>query len=317
MESLDSTRPDPAQIERFHGFIARSEAMKQLFAKLVKAAESEFTVTIHGETGTGKELAARALHRLSSRGRNRLCSVNCANLEGDRLASKLFGHVEGAYTGAVRDREGLLRRADGGTIFLDEVAELPPGVQTKLLRVLEERQFRPLGSDETRRVDVRVVAASNRSMQGAVGEGTFRRDLYYRLRVVPLEIPPLRERKEDIFPLVWYYIDRLNDQTSRTIRSVEPEVMDAFHSYSWPGNVREIRNVVSYAFALGEGSVFSSDELHSDVLSGESSDERTEKQQIRDALAKTDGNRTKAAEKLGISRTTLWRKIKEYNLQLD
>ena len=277
---------------------------------------------IRGETGTGKELAARGLHDMSTRAERPFKALNCATLTKELLASELFGHVKGAFTGAIKNRDGLFKLADQGTIFLDEIAEMPLDLQARLLRVLQEQKFVPLGGTETIDVNVRVVSATHQSLRDAVNQGEFREDLMYRVRVVPLFLPPLRRRHGDVEALTWHFIEQFNQKGFRRIDGVEKQAMDAMNRYDWPGNVRELRNVVEYAFAIGTDLVLSIDELTPE-LRGEppptdSTEPKTERELERerliDALRQAEGKKTEAAEILGMSRTTLWRKLREHDI---
>ncbi|QXP94823.1 sigma-54 interaction domain-containing protein [Methylococcus capsulatus] len=306
-----------ADVEILHGLLTREPAMKQVFRLIRNVAETEATVLVRGESGTGKELVARAVHAESHRAREPFLAVNCAALAPSLLESELFGHVRGAFTGAVRSHAGLFQRADGGTLFLDEVAELPLELQAKLLRVLQERSIVPVGGDRTLSVDVRIVAATHRSLRDAVREGRFREDLMYRLRVVPLFLPPLRERRRDIGLLLWHFIERHNARGLRRIVRIDPDAMRRLLDHAWPGNVRELQNVVEYAFAVGRGEV-----LEVDDLPPEFRDERAgpqtsmeavpdEADRIRTALRQSGGRIDQAARLLQMSRATLWRKRKK------
>ncbi|MCB9640305.1 MAG: sigma 54-interacting transcriptional regulator [Myxococcales bacterium] len=245
----------------FHGLWSRSPSMHRAFEIVRNVATSDTSVLVRGDSGTGKEIIARAIHEESHRSHRRFLAVNCAALTPTLLESELFGHLKGAFTGAVRDRAGLFAQADGGTLFLDEVAELPMSLQAKLLRVLQERTFVPVGGTQPIQVDVRIVAATHRSLRHLVQLGAFREDLMYRLRVVPIYLPPLRERREDIELLLWHFIRQRNQQGRRLVSSVSPEAMRAMLNHDWPGNVREMQNVVDYAFAVGRGEEFGYDEL--------------------------------------------------------
>ena len=236
-----------------HELVGESSRMRQLSTLVSQVAPTDASVLILGETGTGKELVARSVHALSHRREQALIKVNCATLPSTLIESELFGHVKGAYTGAVNQRAGRFELADGGTIFLDEIADLPIELQPKLLRVLQEGEFERLGSTETLKVDVRVIVATNCDLESAVADGRFREDLYYRLRVFPIDIPPLRERTSDIPLLVWYFLGRTKLSIGRPIESVPDEVMQRFARYAWPGNVRELENVIERAVILTEG----------------------------------------------------------------
>lgn len=323
---VQSARQQDDQVEVFHGLITRDAAMKQACRIIRNVAETEATVLIRGESGTGKELVARALHAESHRRDKPFLAVNCAVLTPNLLESELFGHVRGAFTGAIKDHAGLFQRADGGTLFLDEVAELPLELQAKLLRVLQERDFVPVGGDRAIRVDVRIIAATHRSLREQVREGRFREDLMYRLRVVPIFLPPLRERRADVSLLLWHSIDRHNERGPRRIARIEPDAMRVLLDHHWPGNVRELHNVVEYAFAVGRGET-----LRLGDLPPEFREERSvaaesagaippvppmadEGERIRNALAAANGKIDRAAKLLGMSRATFWRKRKQHGL---
>ncbi len=311
------------EITRFHGMLTASPIMLEMFELLRRVARTEASILIRGETGTGKELVARAVHALSGRADGPFRALNCATLTPEMLASELFGHVRGAFTGAVKDRPGLFALADTGTLFLDEVAEIPVDIQARLLRVLQEHSFVPVGAIEPARVDVRLVAATHRSLRAAVEASQFRADLMYRIRVVPLFLPALRDRPGDIEALAWHFIDHFNGDELRRVEAVSEETMRALLEYRWPGNVRELRNVLEYAFAVGQGPVLTVDELTPE-LRGERPPEPAERSQLTardlereriiEALNKAGGRKGDAAELLGISRSTLWRKLREHRL---
>ncbi|MGX2041689.1 sigma-54 interaction domain-containing protein [Methylocaldum sp. MU1018] len=309
------------EAEIFHGLITRDPALKQAFQIIRNVAETDATVLIRGDSGTGKELVAQALHEESHRRGHPFLAINCAALSANLLESELFGHVRGAFTGAVKDHQGLFKRAEGGTLFLDEVAELPLELQAKLLRVLQEKTFIPVGGDHPITVDVRIVAATHRSLREEVKAGRFREDLMYRLRVVPIFLPPLRERRQDIGLLLQHFIDRHNVQGPRRIQRIEPDAMRMLLDHRWPGNVRELQNVVEYAFAVGRGEALQLDDLPPEfreepaslaaaaVPAGE-----TEAERIGQALTAAHGRIDRAARMLGMSRATFWRKRKKYGL---
>lgn len=316
----------PSNSESFHGILSRDPAMLEAIKMIRNVAETEATVLIRGESGTGKELVARALHQESPRHDQAFLAINCAALTPSLLESELFGHVKGAFTGAVRTHAGLFQRAHGGTLFLDEVAELPLELQAKLLRVLQEQSFIPVGGDLAVSVDVRIIAATHRSLREEVKAGRFREDLMYRLRVVPVFLPPLRERRLDVNLLLWHNIDLHNLQGRRHIDSIAPEAMRRLLDYRWPGNVRELINVVEYAFAVGRGNELTLEDLPPEFreskmqATGEQlslpkhNKSQNEADRIREALQMTGGNLEAAANYAGMSRATFWRKRKKYDI---
>ncbi len=324
----ESARPDraplPPDVEEFHGLVARSDAMKQAFQTIRNVGETDATVLVRGESGSGKELVARAIHEESHRAAGPFVAVNCAALTPSLLESELFGHVRGAFTGAVKDRKGLFEQANGGTLFLDEVAELPLEMQSKLLRVLEERVVTPVGASRERPVDVRVVAATHRALEREVEAGRFREDLMYRLRVVPIVVPPLRERPGDVDVLLRFFLRRFNETGPRRVESIAPETMRALLGHRWPGNVRELRNALEYAFAVGRGEELLRTELPPEIgapsptvapiPAGASDDEGGERERLREALQLEGGRVGDAAKRLGMSRATFWRKRRRHGL---
>lgn len=289
-----------------------------MLARVAKVAPTDSTVLITGETGTGKELIARAIHKRSARSDRAFVSVNCAAIPRDLIASELFGHEKGAFTGALQRRMGRFELAEGGTIFLDEIGELPAETQVALLRVLQEREFQRVGSNLSLRADVRVIAATHRDLPAAITAGTFRSDLYYRIHVFPLQVSPLRERREDIRLLVEYFIHRYTGRTGKHIRNIDKKSMDRLQSYSWPGNIRELQNVVERSVILCDSETFTVDESW---LSAEARPTRPladdmvaqEKQLIEAVLAECHGRvsgPSGAAVKLGMPASTLDSKIR-------
>ncbi len=321
----------------FSGLWTRSAEMKHVFHIVQRAALRDATVLIRGETGTGKELVARALHERSPRCKGPFGAINCAAVPASLLESELFGHVRGAFTGATRDAPGFFRSAHTGTVFLDELGEMPLDLQSKLLRVLETRTVIPVGGREAIPVDVRVVAATHQSLRKAVAEGRFRADLMYRLRVVPIFLPPLRQRPEDIALLTEKLIDELNALGGRQVLRVSPAALAALERYAWPGNVRELRNALEYAYVIGEGVVLEPRDLPAEIESPglelgapppplplEVADvgapalpppEAVERQRILRALERAAGHRERAAQLLGLSRVTLWRRMKALGIE--
>ncbi|SET71051.1 sigma-54 interaction domain-containing protein [Stigmatella erecta] len=319
--SLPPAEPEAAE-ELFHGLWTQDPHMRRLFRTIERAARTEASVLVRGESGTGKELTAHALHALSSRAKGPFRAINCAALSPSLLESELFGHVRGAFTGAVRDSPGHFRLAGGGTLFLDEVAELPLELQAKLLRALETHSVIPVGGREPISVDVRIVAATHRALRREVEQGRFRADLMYRLRVVPLFLPSLRERPGDILPLARRFLKDLNARGGRQVLRFSAQAQRQLQEYPWPGNVRELRNVMEYAHVMGEGPVLSEAELppefneqaHPAPRASESAQRSTAPVGVEDihrALSQTQGNRARAAALLGISRITLWRRLRQ------
>ena len=295
-------------------------AMVAFFALLKKVAITEASILMRGETGTGKELAARAIHALSRRAKGPFHAVNCATFSSELMMSELFGHVRGAFTGATSDRKGVFELSNGGSLFLDEIAEIPIDVQARLLRVLQDRTFTPLGSTTPRTSDVRLISATHVALRSAVEQGRFREDLMYRIRVIPLFLPRLAERAGDTEMLAWQFIDEFKEAGYRHIRVMEGAARDALVEHSWPGNVRELRNVIEYASAVGDGDVLRLSDLPPELRGERPSAAKAqtlgdiERQRILEALQKTNGRRDDAAAQLGMARSTLWRKIREYGI---
>ena len=326
-----ASEPSVVEPSVFFGLRTADPGMQRVFQIVRKAAQSDVSVLLRGETGTGKELLAKALHELSPRQRGPFHAISCAALPASLLESELFGHVRGAFTGAVRDNPGHFRLANKGTLFLDEVAEMPLDVQAKLLRVLETHTVIPVGGQESIAVDVRIVAATHKALRAEVEAGRFRADLMYRLRVVPIFIPTLRERGDDVLLLAQHFIGELNARGQRHIDHISPEAAQRLRQHDWPGNVRELRNVIEYAFVIGEGTALGiadlPPELHDGArwvparrpkpeptLPGEQQASE-EASRIRLALEATHGHVGEAAAQLGISRVTLWRHIRRLGLQ--
>lgn len=310
----------------FHNIVGISRGMEQVFQVVRKVADTEATVLISGESGTGKELVARAIHSLSGRRDSPFVAINCAAIPRDLLESELFGHVKGSFTGAIRDKEGKFELADGGTIFLDEVGELPLELQPKLLRVLQERVVEPVGGTTQRKLDVRVVAATNVDVEKAIAAGTFREDLYYRLSVIPVHLPPLRQRREDIPLLVRHFSAKHGGETV----VFPPETMAVLQEYQWPGNVRELENTVERLLIMRSSETIDVAELPAKVREGKRpgqvckvvnlpdegySLEQLEREIVVEALERNDWNQTAAARFLRIPRHTLIYRIEKYNIQ--
>jgi DNA-binding NtrC family response regulator len=306
----------------FQNMIGKGAGMQQVYDLISQVAPRRSTVLVQGESGTGKELVAKAIHAASGRADCPFIAINCGNIPSDLLESELFGHVRGAYTGAMNAKKGLFEAADGGTLFLDEVATISMEIQAKLLRVIQEREFRRLGGLENVKVDVRIIAATNVDLQTAVRQGTFRDDLYYRLNVIVIKIPPLRERTEDIPLLSEHFIKKYSDENQRGNLVLEPSAMKILMDYEWPGNVRELENVIERAVVLSPGKTIVADLFPKSItmLSAESASlkERVgnfEKSIIVAALKKTDGNQKKAAQLLAVNATTLSEKLKRFRIK--
>jgi len=299
----------------------RSEAFRRVLDLAARAAPFDTSILITGETGTGKEVIARHIHKLSRRAAGPFVAVNCGALPETLLESELFGHKAGAFTGAVADRVGLFEQAKGGTILLDEIGDISPAVQTKLLRVLQEKEIMRVGESVPRRVDVRIMAATNRDLDAAVREGKFREDLLYRLRVIEIEVPPLRERQEDIIPLARHMVERLAQTLKMPHLRLDATALDYLLRYPWPGNVRELENALERAAVFSGGGKITPECLPPKIVHGASiatgigdptrSLEDVEREHIRAVLARVNGNRSRAAKILGISPTTLWRRLRE------
>lgn len=322
------------EIEGGYGFgkmVAQSKSMRDLFKVAERVAQYDTTVLITGDSGTGKELVARGIHYSSKRAAKNLIPVNCAGIPENLLESELFGHKKGAFTGADRDYGGLFEAAAGGTLFLDEIGELPPALQVKLLRVLQESEIRPVGSSRTTRVDVRIIAATSRNLEAEVKKSGFREDLFYRLNVLRIHIPPLIERTEDIPLLCGFFIDRYSRKCGRTITGISPAAMSLLLGHHWPGNVRELENMIERAVVMAESEELQPENFpaiekkgvsesidSSEILSGfslKAGKETLERVLIRKALAATGGNRTQAARLLEISHPSLLSKMKIYSIE--
>lgn len=322
---------------QFGELIGNSAEMQEVFSLIRKISKSDVTVLIYGESGTGKELVARAIHKESLRADKPFIKVNCAAIPETLLESELFGYVRGAFTGAYSKKAGKFEAAHTGTIFLDEIGDMPLSIQAKVLRILEQREFEPLGSTETTKVDVRIIAATNKDLAAAVKEGKFREDLYFRINVVPVFLPPLRQRKSDIPLLVDYFINMHKKTLDKNVKGVTPEVMELFMQYHWPGNVRELENVIQRAIIMSTSDYITADCLPAEykapsAFSGfvsteifddfsrpladkiQTVSEQLEKEIIKRALEKSNYKRQKAAELLGISRKSLHNKMVKYKL---
>ena len=308
--------------QSFHGIIGGDEKMQELYDLIADLAQSDCAVLIQGESGTGKELVAGAIHGESSRAGGPMVTVNCGALPEGILESELFGHVRGAFTGAVRDKKGRFELADGGTIFLDEVGELSTSMQVKLLRVLQEGSFEPVGGEKTVKVDVRVLSATNRDIKALVQTGEFREDLYYRLAVVPLSLPALRERRNDIPLLLKHFVKRFAEEMNRPIGGTTPEAVHCALDYSWPGNIRELQNAIQYAFVKCKKGIIDRQHFPPEIRSYNPGRQRgpreprckLEAASVTKALEKAGGNRVQAAQELGVGRATLYRFMKRHEM---
>jgi PAS domain S-box-containing protein len=328
LSTIEHLRKELKKNYSFEDIISKSPAIHKLFAILPDIAESDSTVLIQGPSGSGKELFARAIHNLSLRREMNYVIINCGTLPTQLFESELFGYVKGAFTDAKRDKPGKLAAASGGTVFFDEIGELPMSTQVKLLRLLQQREFEPLGSTEIVQADIRVVAATNRDLRGLVAQGKFRDDLYFRLAVVKFDLPPLKARREDIPYLVDHFIQKFNARRGKNIVSVSPEVMSILMRYDFPGSIRELENIIEYCFVVCRGSIIQKEHLPAELYNPdeagkippavestpvmEAIDEET---RIREVLARHQGNQIKTAAELGINRTTLWRKMKRFGIK--
>lgn len=304
--------------------VGKSPSMNKVFEAVTQISDTPANILIVGESGTGKELIARAVHDQSSRSHGPLIPVNCAAIPETLLESELFGYVRGAFTDAKKDRKGLFHEAQGGSLFLDEIGEIPLPLQAKLLRVIEDKEVRPLGANRTEKVDVRIIVASNRELGELVSEGRFRQDLYYRLNVIRIELPPLRERSQDVPLLIDHFIRKYSDRSARKVTGISEEALAALMRYSWPGNVRELEHAIERAMLLGKGEQIAAMDLPPELLA-QSDREVTltealsrrftlktlEQEYIKKVLQATGGNKTETAGILGVDRTTLYRKLEE------
>ena len=312
----------------FEGMVGRSAAMGQIFDLIRSAADSEAPVIIYGESGTGKELVASAIHRLGPRSEGPFIKMNCAALNESLLESELFGHVRGAFTGADKTRQGRFEAASGGDIFLDEIGDLPLSTQVKLLRVLQEKEIEKVGDHRPIPIDTRIITATNKDLEASMRQGRFREDLYYRVGVIPIYLPPLREREEDISLLTQTFINRIRLKTHKPITSLTQAALNILSAYHWPGNVRELINVIEYAFVVCPGKEITPEHLpptltghsptrpgsrhpHARILDGEG------REGLIQALRQAGGNKSQAARNMGISRVTLWKRLKKYGIQVE
>ncbi len=311
--------------EAFQQLVGKSPAMQEVFRRLRLAAQSDVTVLLTGESGTGKELAARAIHALSARKDKPFFAINCSAIPETLLESELFGHVKGAFTGAIRDKIGVFQATDGGTLFLDEIGDTSPLLQLKLLRVLQESEIRRVGDDRAVKVDVRLITATNRNLQILMTEGTLREDFYYRIHVFEITLPALRDRRADIPLLVHHFMEGNNKIFQRDIHEIAKDALQRLQEYHWPGNVRELKNAIEHAFVTVADNCITLWDLPPEIqrpASKTSSSSKSfssldpaEEHQIREALKQTQGNKTEAAKLLGVSRVTLWKKLKQLDIK--
>ncbi|GAB6096800.1 hypothetical protein JCM14469_30530 [Desulfatiferula olefinivorans] len=323
------------EVHQFDRIIGKSAAMIKMFISIQAAAASDATTLLQGESGTGKELVAGAIHYNSRRKDNPFVTVNCSALSESLLESELFGHVKGAFTGALRDRIGRFEEAEGGTIFLDEIGEISPFIQVKLLRVLQEREVERVGDSKKRKVDIRIITATNKDLLSLVNAGLFREDLYYRLKVFPIHLPPLRDRKTDIPLLVQHFMDAQNEKTGKTMNSVSPSAMRVLLDYNWPGNVRELENAIEHAFVLSTGDHIDLIDLPVEIRRSDGApglpvlDEPFHAPQARadrktltrdrliDILEAGDWNKAEAGRQLGLSRAAIWKYMKKWDIPMQ
>ncbi|MBN1343060.1 MAG: sigma 54-interacting transcriptional regulator [Phycisphaerae bacterium] len=324
---LATLRRDLGQRHRLHGLVGKSKVMQEVYRLIEEVAESEATVLIEGESGTGKELVARAIHSRSPRAGGPFVAVTCSALAESVLESELFGHVRGAFTGAVRDKQGRFESGGGGTVFLDEIGDVSQAIQVKLLRVLQERTIERVGAEESMSVDIRVVSATNQPLAELASQGRFRKDLYYRLRVVPIRLPALRDRRDDIPILADHFISRFAQQTGRPVTGIDESALGLMLDYAWPGNVRELENAIEYGFVKAREGRISEEHLPPELREcavrparprlAAASKRRADltMETVRDALMLSGWSIAKAARHLRISRTTLYKRMKAYDLR--
>jgi len=334
-EELKTWRGNPDRRDGVCRLAGKSNCMQEVYERIHLAAKSDATVLIHGDTGTGKELAAEAIHRLSERRDGPFVKVNCSALSENLLESELFGHARGAFTGAVKDKRGRFETADGGTILLDEIGDISPLIQLKLLRVIQEREFERVGETRVRKTDVRVVAATHRKLRELVASGHFREDFYYRIKVFDIEMPALVERRKDISILANLFLQRFSRLTGKAIESFSPEVNYVFMDYCWPGNVRELENAVEHAFVTCQGKVIELKDIPYEIRSYEQRERECNhrvrgdvqiapqrrrlrsREELIDVLRDCDWNKSEAARLLGVDRSTVWRRMKQWDIPLE
>ena len=327
ISELEILRKSYAIKNQFMGIIGHSKKMQEIFELIEEISDSDASVLIQGPSGTGKEIIANAIQASSLRSSKPFIKVNCSVFSPQLLASELFGHVKGAFTGAIKDRPGRFETADTGTLFLDEVGEMPLQMQLQLLRVLQEGTFERVGESQTQQVDVRVIAATNKDLQKSIHEGNFREDLFYRLNVIPIVVPPLCDHPEDIPYLTKHFIEKFSLIYKKEIDDIEDQALELLINHSWPGNIRELENVIEYAFARSKDlNIIKTCKLPQQIREGipcyknqtaKLQDDNNDSLELEKLLQKHHWNKTKVAEELGIGRTTLWRKLKKYNLDIN
>ncbi|MEZ5359739.1 MAG: sigma 54-interacting transcriptional regulator [Candidatus Zixiibacteriota bacterium] len=330
LSAIENLRKELKKRYSFEDIISKSPKINKLFTIMPDIAESESTVLIQGPSGSGKELFARAIHNLSPRKSNDWVVINCGTLPTQLFESELFGYCKGAFTDAKRDKPGKLARADKGTVFFDEIGELPLSTQVKLLRLLQQREYEPIGCTSTVKSDIRIVAATNRNLKELVAQGKFRDDLYFRLAVVKIALPSLKERREDIPYLVDHFIGRFNSRLGKNIIGVSPEYMDVLMRHEFPGNIRELENIIEYSFVVCRGGIIRKEHLPVELLGYATEDKADttrnttpitdiidQEDQIRRALVHAGGSITEAARVLGVHRTTIWRRLRRFNIDTN
>jgi len=337
-QKVEEARQKLLEIHQFGNLIGKSRIMQEVFTAIKAAANSDATILIQGESGTGKELVAGAIHYNHDRFQNPMVTVNCSALPESLLESELFGHVKGAYTGAHRDRKGRFEEADGGTIFLDEIGDISPFIQLKLLRAIQEKQIERVGESAKKHVDIRIITATHKDLYTRVTQGLFREDLYYRLKVFPIHIPPLRNRKEDIPLLVRHFINQFNQKTGKLIKGVTPDALRILMDYRWPGNVRELENAIEHAFVLCTNEHISIFDLPVEIrqmeyrpaannkknnhnndpdLPPERLKKRISKSRLLELLYECDWNKAEVSRHIGKSRTSVWKYMKKWDIPLE